>query len=1652
MKKINNSMNKFILAVLLGVSTLVNAQNPTYFSNEESITLAVGTTLITNVDKPVSAGTLLNEKNVSAKLYLKLDLGDDYVKIDDGGTISYSVSFEVIISGGATYAPVDPLIISNTKPEQIIAFDLLNDFNQGASGVTINIISTPANTSGPSGSLTEDYVNNNISLTATIVREYGVDVRLLSNNMAPGVLLDPPNTPVPSRRINFTWNTSGTEDFANYEVQLLRLYNTDETNPPSNAGVKAEIDWNKALRVETQSPEKSIELVIAEGSGFYVWRVRPIGNYHSGGIANQENYGLWNTSSLNQGTLVNLTSAYVSSNPHAFYLTDPDENINWIYNRVFTERNNDPSQTQGVKMSEGMSYADGLLRARQTQAANSNNNTTLITQTVSDYSGRPALTTLPVPVSPTGVGGNLSGYKVGFVQAQNQDGTSGTHLYTALDYDKIDDGVLPNDGTPGNELDDIDNILDPQKIEQSGTEFLYYNGDHVDGVADAEGYAFKRTLFKTDGTGRVSEESGVGKMHALGTVSGDGGGKTTRILFGTPSDDELIRIFGEEAPLAESVIKTLTIDPNEVVSVTYTSKEGKTIATALITSSTTNLNALDNENIQNLTANNTANQNVASNNRMISSRRIALEVDKAVTLSYGNSVSSPMAPCAGGNCELKVRFYLNDLKNGETYISDADIASSEVTPFEISSAIDFSNAANSNWGWVNLNPSGSAFAGAITSPHPTDNNATIVELEDGEYILTKEVFSANDANYLEEELIAYSELYIPIFNALADKIVTIVTPADYLAFEPWMQGLKDEIDDYYDIVELENPPQNAGDPVVLPEVITTPIQDQSDIIVNYLNMDVDITGATPYVFPPDFSVPADFMTLDPEDPTQNTMTVSSGCCGSIGLPMPKPEVCVACDGEDDSGIAVDVTIDFGQTPPLVTETPTYDLTLIQTTVNSEVSAYSYHEYNKLSFGIMDVLNTVMHHYATHATPQAYLDQELTYNGGGTAWNTINTIVEDKFIRYLKDRLIEKGYPLTQLTMDRIAAGFTFESMQYMITNMIVSRYYTGQSKLDDINGNKVQDSGELYYRAKENDDGWLVFLDAAGDIPAGFTIGGPFTNDTPIDEVTGINDGDEFNYVEEDCQKFYECWLGAVDLLNAFEMPDNSNIMDSYNDDQNDPNGAEDHADDDDSKEEGNPVVDKLNQMMDAYISWKMRRMDEDISEEALLAMVNLPKLFLECTGYYYADVLDENSDLPADYQVDLFPSAGTQINPASNATGDFWAQWCGQNHGSYTPYLVTRDDATGMPDPSQTNFFIPNWAIATKCAPLNPLCEDYTLYYPYTLKPEWMFKYFVYNSYSQDATDHYIPVLNQYQEEINSCYQDLFNPICGTIMQDYIDDPMHDGEIVTRCRGEECRYYHESWSAGQRLYFYQQITGADKCPLSCETGTPVSIEPSPITCEDKETLFGMANDELQDARNYCDNRRAEFKAEIKNELNAKCYEIVECAPVGSYQISDAQIDLMVDEVVVACKADVDDLVQVNFPNPYVVTGPFVAPYGLDPVNDFPNCIVGVCFYVDFFTNTDPAVPKTCVSTQTKTITLFENCDQLILDQINSWDFDPNIPPQTPSKPGCIPSNDKEWISCGGVTCSKRDCPHLDENGNPVTDANGNPILNTYSATHEITP
>lgn len=417
--------------------------------------------------------------------------------------------------------------------------------------------------------------------------------------------------------------------FTLYQLQILRLYNTDNSYKAEDH-ILADIDWDKAINMDVPISDvfdnstsqlqlitnNKLELTLGQGTGFYAWRIRPIGNYYSGGFANSLNWGRWNYTS--EGTLEIDKSSLPNS---IFFFSDPEEAKNSIYSRIFTEDN---------KIKEVTTYANGLNEVEQTKTYLPSNNVTITAQSVTDYSGRPALNTLPIPSQ-----GKSNTYTQQFLTSDNQ-------VYTAKNFDG-------------------DNKTQPDLADEN-REMKYYKENPDVRVPDAQGVPFTQTTYYDDPLNRVKQEAGPGQMHMIKQD-----GKNVRYYYGVPSKTELIRLFGNQAPDEKTVSKMVKVDPNNIASVTYTTSDGKVLATCL------SFYEKDNMELEPITPDPPTDINITDDVKgsmkmdwgFISSKRIILTQTTDLVINYNVKKIILEANCAklSLNCDYTLDIIVHDVEN-----------------------------------------------------------------------------------------------------------------------------------------------------------------------------------------------------------------------------------------------------------------------------------------------------------------------------------------------------------------------------------------------------------------------------------------------------------------------------------------------------------------------------------------------------------------------------------------------------------------------------------------------------------------------------------------------------------------------------------------------------------------------------------------------------------------------------------------------------------------------------------------------------------------------------------------------------------------------------------------------------------------------------
>lgn len=549
----------------------INGYSQSYVHEVSQVTLRPSETTW-KLDVPKKSTFQGNQNRiVSAIVTVQMDMlahMEDYVFSKSDITFDYSFTFKIRIFKKGSSVSLNESAVShtlrvvNSKPVSLVQFDLakllgdvaINDLSK----VEIDLVSL--------SELNNLAAHLNRSAKLDVAYSHGVTLNVGEDatleNEAPETLfplevvpfsVDLKNKVIPvdgGRTIEFKWISQ--YPYTLYQLQILKLNNIDPAKKDETA-ISAEIDWSKSIMLDIPVDnalangvivcDHRENITIGEGSGFYAWRVRPVGNYFEGGVANSSNWGEWSTSINGLQTL----DLAILNDPLFFYFSDPDDpedaddkgslNRNRIFSRVFTEDN---------KIKEVTTYANSLNQVKQVKTFTPSNNVTLTTQSVTDYSGRAAINTLPMPSTT-----KRDKYTEGFI-------TSNGKVYSASNFD----------GKPSADLIDNTNSVN------------YYSGFYSDPRIPSAGQVpFTQTTFYQDPLNRTKQEGGAGEVFK---IKGDGNPEhNVTFYYGVPSQTELTQLFGADAPDNESVSKMVKVDPNNIATITYTSAEGKVLASCI---------------------------------------------------------------------------------------------------------------------------------------------------------------------------------------------------------------------------------------------------------------------------------------------------------------------------------------------------------------------------------------------------------------------------------------------------------------------------------------------------------------------------------------------------------------------------------------------------------------------------------------------------------------------------------------------------------------------------------------------------------------------------------------------------------------------------------------------------------------------------------------------------------------------------------------------------------------------------------------------------------------------------------------------------------------------------------------------------------------
>lgn len=385
--------------------------------------------------------------------------------------------------------------------------------------------------------------------------------------------------------LRFTWEEI---DWAErYDIEYLFV---DNYRAAGEAKPASSIPYNfrfNSTRISTQNNE--IEIPVVFEQGYIIARVRAVGV--QGANFDEPVYGNWD--------LPTSGNSLPADSKHSFQvtagLTHEGDKLNWQYTGTFA---GDDLRRDGV------TYMDATLRTRQVVSTAHTDQNLLVSETIYDHQGRPAIQTLPAPVKPLlssggstvtigGTGGNpfenplvingliqpgvtldLSAFndifyykstqpKIGFQKNFNRNSDDQPYNKSDFDTDRDECNTSPE---PFSSSSGAGKYYSPNSADKTGFNSF---------IPDGQGYPFTQITYTPDKTNRPVSISKAGPDLKIGS------GHEQKIFYGTPSQDEMDRMFGTDAGDASRYKKEMLQDENGQMHVSYKDIKGNIVATAL---------------------------------------------------------------------------------------------------------------------------------------------------------------------------------------------------------------------------------------------------------------------------------------------------------------------------------------------------------------------------------------------------------------------------------------------------------------------------------------------------------------------------------------------------------------------------------------------------------------------------------------------------------------------------------------------------------------------------------------------------------------------------------------------------------------------------------------------------------------------------------------------------------------------------------------------------------------------------------------------------------------------------------------------------------------------------------------------------------------
>jgi len=421
--------------------------------------------------------------------------------------------------------------------------------------------------------------------------------------------------------VKLNWSSAtGTIKPAGYEIEWTYV------NPVTASTPYNSLQYNfrhNATRVFTNNTYFSIP--IAQKKGYLVYRIRMVrpDQYN---FENRK-FGAWSI----QADKAYLSSLTGSSGKALVPIPETqNDSLIWDLKMSFVEEG---------KYKEVITYYDGLMKPKQIQTRfNSRPNQTIIAQSLFDFSGRPVISTLPIPVD------SQSNFKY----LKNFLYPASATEYSKLLYDAIPDtSVCPVTET----------AIPPLDVNAKANKYYSkYKSNKVGKnafIPDAEGYPLTRKIIAAENNEKLLFQGQAGSKLQLGN------NRHQIYLYGAPLQAELNKYFGQDIGKYNYYRKLVTTDNHQQSMFTISDETGKPVATGLIGAPDTNGIAL---NIKNAPSSAEFKSNLLPipdykyGDEWLNNGSYFVETDANFGVEY-KIVYPPFKPCSNSAYGLKPKIY-----------------------------------------------------------------------------------------------------------------------------------------------------------------------------------------------------------------------------------------------------------------------------------------------------------------------------------------------------------------------------------------------------------------------------------------------------------------------------------------------------------------------------------------------------------------------------------------------------------------------------------------------------------------------------------------------------------------------------------------------------------------------------------------------------------------------------------------------------------------------------------------------------------------------------------------------------------------------------------------------------------------------------------